>query len=714
MGNIGKEVSYGVFLIISVLTYFTEISLNCVLAYYLWIEEQLVWFALLLCLIIVPCIAVQLVSYHKQTTHSKRTCAWEVPVVFLHIFQLALPWRYGRLFLSHRISLTSKEIWEIFLLRTLHTFFSSLPVFVIQVYLILAQLDGFDPKVKWYLVTSASTSIFSIAWILATYQKYQEYCCVIGLIPPWTAILIKLIWRIGELFSRILTVGLFAVAHGYWVFLVIGFHWLTMLLVLIVDRVLQISDKDKNLKSLAHLLLKSYIYVFTHLNITSRKAKYGFVFFYIICCLESVALLTLWILYEKKSEYHIPFGVAVAGGYALALIFALIYYNCFHKAKGKHSQSMDHRICQHQCADCRLDHCDSQISGSSSSKPWLQVTSNPNPQFFDMLQSHDCNSDRSSELIVGNGVAPAAKTKMLTLDARTLNERSPARSGHYSDTQNSGILEWDDYDLQIRETPEGASMQDRDSQVKESPRSSTNSKGPHSRQTSIADQDTIEVLDSPRGTLDQGYFSGISASSIKDQNKLTPSGPKQIIPIKLGTSSEKQKEAKPASSNEELLQSLKQHKTKKPHHHHGAHNRQHSASGVLSDSTTASAYSSASSKRPILNCERCGHCVAIDSVSLYSVTSTSGTSMASSHLYGKNNRLRPGSVDLADRSAVLKRQQKRSKSAGNRAVSKRCVHHTEMQLPLNVARRSLYAYTNPVRIHSDATSSGWECTDSEI
>lgn len=625
---------------------------------------------------------LQVLSFHRKLRDGKTA-----KVVIVHIFQMAIPWRYTRLLFSNRIPITNNEIWDSFLLRAIHTFFCSLPILYLQGYKILISLDSFNINESWYLIASCSTSLVSIAWSLATYQRYRDYCCVLGFTPPWGATFMKLLWRMCEVTSRLLSLCLFSLVHTFWVFLVIGFHWVTMLLVLILDRVLQSNEEEQKIRDYLQLILNSYMYIFSHLNLTSKKSKYGFIFFYVICCLESVALLTLWIMYDKRTQYHIPFAVTVAGGYAVALIFGLLYYNCFHRPSSSYEQKeMVNKVCLHECADCRLQEYNNKRI--STSKPWLQVAPNPDPQFLDILQSPNSNVEPATGLDVSNSLPNHEITQ---LDARML-QRTRFVDGQATSSKKgvyNGIMEWEDYDLQIRETPEGASIQD--SQPKESPRSSINSKGCHSRHTS-ADESKDASMDSPNKVVDQGYFSGISASS-KDTKKKTmllrTEYTKQMLPHKLSNQTDEQ--LKFSNSRESA------HKTHQKHKNH--HQRQQS-NGILSDATTGSSFSTTSSKRPILNCERCGHCVSIDSTSLYSVTSTSAASVGSS-THGSRQ-----TSNSLDRTLVVKQHQLND-------ANKKCPHHSQSHLSKHVPQRSLYNLIN-TRLMSDATSSGWECTDSEV
>jgi hypothetical protein len=53
----------------------------------------------------------------------------------------------------------------------------------------------------------------------------------------------RLLWRGGELVSRVISLALFASLYHAWVFLVLGLHWLVMLLCLALP---QVNDSELN------------------------------------------------------------------------------------------------------------------------------------------------------------------------------------------------------------------------------------------------------------------------------------------------------------------------------------------------------------------------------------------------------------------------------------------------------------------------------------
>ena len=731
-----KETGYILFLVISLLTFLFEAALNCILAVYVYQHEKTTWLVTILCLLTIPSILVQVVSFIFQQRNSPPKTTWwrETGTILVHVLQLAIPWRYTRMFLSSHISMDAKEIWQSFVLRVLHSLTCTLPILFVQVYLMLIKLEEFTADKHWYLIVSCVASLVSAAWCLATYQKHQKYCCAVGLTPPLSGTSIRFIWRVGELLSRMLTLGLFALAHKLWIFLVIGFHWLTMLLLLLVDHVLhENQEKENKVTSAVQILMKSYIYIFSHLNLTSKKSKYGFVFFYIISCLESIALLILWIIYDDRKKYHMPFGITVAGGYIVALIFALIYYNCFHRKTVKRdnterSPQQQNNACMRQCAECNLDSSipKQRAIHFDSTKPWLQVSGCPNPNYFSDILHSDCASDRSSDILVShhphihtNGSLGVAKPRhLLRLDARVLNSnRCRCTSSDNSSDKSSSIrklkpvmgvpnvgLEWDDCDLQVRETPEGAS----NPEIKESPRSNltTSSTGVASKRASLEGESTKdESVRNTTGTIDQGYFSTMSVSS-KGTHKKVP----KTLPNMLASQHQQQQHymsaPKQSFSRKDALRRLKHHS---------------------SDETASSSFSTTSSRVPILNCKRCGHCVSIDSVSMYSVTSTN-TSMGSS-AYAHNRRyFQYGSMEYLDPTNKNIRQQRKADERLSAGVtqsnkkqvvgSRRCAtHNADLQRPISAQEppRSGYAHNNHIKLLSgDGAVAEGACKDSQL
>ena len=641
-----KEVRYVTLQVVSLLTYVFELAINCILLVYLASSFDTVWLVLTFLALALPSVVIQVVSYtfhFRRDVFLPRTRSGEALVIIAHLLHLALPWRYTRLLLSHVLTLDARELRQSFVLRIATTFTSSMPLLFLHAYLMLTRLDDFSPTQYWYLIAACCATLTSASWSIATYKKQPYFCCALAVAPPsWTAILLRFLWRLGETVARILTLALFSIAHGLWLFMVVGFHWMTMFLLLFVDQSLQTTDADSLPRAVLAMLAKSFVCVFSHVNLTQQRSRFALVFFYVICCLESVALLSLFMVYDEREEYRTPFALTVAGGYIAALVFALAFYNCFHAeqaadAKLRALHVRPTLVNLHCCALCSDDvtatapsALEETANGSpprievEKKKPWLQISSCPNPGVFAPL---DNTSDRSSTSDANSVSASKTYPKMhtngslgvdrsrhlLRLDAATLASTGsgsqckcsfsgsdvslmrlplthgsvpplPPRRLKTRPPQNGGgisnvTIEWDDCDMQVRETPEGASNPE--TLLKESPRGN---KSDAAKDASFA-----------RSTLDHGYFSTLSISSKDAANAL--------------------------KSNFEMTSRAK------------SSTHLHPQRYVLSDHETASSsFSTTSSRFPMLNCRQCGHCVAIDDVSMYSVTSTSASATSSAHL----------------------------------------------------------------------------------
>ena len=651
-----KEGRYVTLQVVSLLTYVFELAINCILLVFVFDAFSRESFVVVFLTLALPSLVVQVVSYafhFRRDVFLPRTRSGETLVVIVHLLHLALPWRYTRLLLSHVVTLDARELRQSFVLRIVTTFTSSVPLLFLQTYLMLTRLDQFTTTKYWYLVTACCVTLTSVSWSIATYKKQPYFCCALALSPPsWTAILLRFLWRLGETVARILTLALFTLAHGLWLFMVLGFHWMTMFLLLFVDQSLQTSGSDDRARTVMTMLAKSFVCIFSHVNLTQDRSKHTVVFFYVISCLESVALLSLFMVYDDREEYRTPFALTVAGGYIAALIFALVYYNCFHvkreaddkvQAPNVVRQSL---VCQHCCTSCyddvtmtsaaAVENRDSTRNSLAhievdKNKPWLQISSYPNPNVFAGVDSShlDSTSERSISSEVNPIIATKAFPKMhtngslgvdrsrhlLRLDAATLGSTGsgshckcscsgsdlssprqmpvgsvpplPPRRPKTRSVANGGVgaanvaIEWDDYELQVRETPEGASNPE--TLLKESPRS---------KKTSPTSEGVKDVSFARSATLDHGYFSTLSVSSKDAANVL--------------------------KTNVDMTSRAK---------------HLHPQRYLLSDHETASSsFSTTSSRLPMLNCQRCGHCVAVDEVSMYSVTSTSASVTSSAQL----------------------------------------------------------------------------------
>ena len=449
-----KPIGFAMFLAISLLTLLAEQGMTSYLAYHLYASGHIAWFALTSGLLVVSSIAVQLTSYQWQAhadVGGRARCTTAIAVA-AHALQCGMGWRYGRMTMSRSIAITRRELWEMFALRTFAALANTLPQLLVQVYLLIQSLGGAIDGVPTPLVgATVAASLVSASWALATYRKPIDYCCVIGAVPSPGAVAVMLCWRLGELTARVLTLALFATVHGYWLFLVLGLHWGSMLAMCLVDR-LVLQRPSAGARDVA---LASYVYVFCYLTVTSRPSRHARALYHVTAALEAGTLLLLWLVGDVAlTSRHVVVALLVTGAYVTGAVMAVLYYNCFHRPRPTPSPLARHSTdtCLHQCINCRLSCCDkhSRKMQRPHVATWVNVL-HAQAQ-YDAASRLAGRTRTCGRREIGGPPAPdaAAATRWSPESAPRSADRFREKHLRTRDLMQTGPeFLWDNYDLQL-------------------------------------------------------------------------------------------------------------------------------------------------------------------------------------------------------------------------------------------------------------------------
>jgi hypothetical protein len=683
-------------MLVSMLTLLTEIVFTVVIAYHLYVTEHLIVFCIIVGFLGLLSIVVQLLSWQLQSLrdtqeHSRRRQAM---VVVLHVLQLGLLWRYGRIMTVHRLSLTRKELWETFALRTVHALCCTVPVLLLLMYLGLG--DGEELRSAWQLWTALGVCFVSGAWGLAAFRKHCDYCCVVGAVFPGLAILFKAIWRLGEVTSRVLTLVMFVQVQGFWVFLLIGGHWITMLVLISVETVLQENSntskaKTEKCKTVACIFMKSYVYIFCYLNPCGNKSKFYTVVYYVITCLESLALLALWIIYEPRKELHIPLALVASISGAVGLCFGALYYSCFHRSGASHVDSSVDTACLTECIDCHRNSCNFRsTSGEDTTNydtDWEQYidqaakASAANRLVAAPIDDHNVPAEACRRphdmgyhnvLMSNHKGGQRSETPLVLMG---YDQHAPQRPISHTRANSLDFL-WDNYDLQLREHGHGVEcleLQD----------------------IALKDQNKTYAVRSRRSlgqNTDQGYYSGISSSSKENSRQAAMAAILERDPVRHLVDLHA-----PPTSPDRLRCRARD-------------------GGALSDGNTSS-YSTTSSQRAIVNCGKCGNSLSLENTqypgapSLYSLESSTSFASSAPSYYPR----RRASIHVMDRGYYSRRRQQQRR----RRLMERPMFGAEGPETLEQAMERIHgagfpSYHRHHVLSSDVTSSAWDYTDSEV
>ncbi|ELU05215.1 hypothetical protein CAPTEDRAFT_211626 [Capitella teleta] len=428
------------FVEISMTLYACEIAVTCTTGYYFYSKDTLLWFALTLGFLVVPLIGTQLLSFQLLNSSSITSNApQDTPIshVIIHVFLCGVPWRYVRLARSGMTSLTKRDVQSMHTIRLSHTFSSTLPLLLLNGCCWVQ--NGFT---VWPTGVSIIVYVVSSSLTIASYQKHEDYCCVIGALAPVTHVVCKMLWRSGELMSRVLSLSLFTSCHGYWLLLVLGLHELTMVLLLLMDHALTNADQWRSLISPWRLAVVAHCFLFCHVDPASRNSRNEFALYHVIVLMETVTLVLLWAVYDADLENHLILILTVTGTYIFGAVAGVLYYSCFYRKTSPPVAPSDNVVCRFQCVPCKFK---AQRRRTHLQPPHhvasVQIQDNPNPQYFDVLNPSTISERKSSVDTASNHNAPiVVRYDSITVPSLETSSTLPDVSTE---------MDWDNYDFDV-------------------------------------------------------------------------------------------------------------------------------------------------------------------------------------------------------------------------------------------------------------------------
>lgn len=277
----------------------------------------------------------------------------------LHVLQLGFVWRHLALLRERDVLVRKAAMSELFLLRLTFAFASTFPLLLAQAFLLLT---GASLLWSWVLVAALASSAVSATWALASFRRQHEECPTESIVLTWPGTLFRLLWRGGEIVARVLSLALFASLYRHWMFLVVGLHWLTMLICICSSAFGAIQHMGVTTPQKFFLcVLIAYVYVFCHLNFSPKNSTFRYVLYYVVMFLENATLCVVWILQSDTaatglSKYLVVFIVACA--FFVSMVALCVYYKFFHVRISDIPSDSKHSMCiQDGCINCRLSLC---------------------------------------------------------------------------------------------------------------------------------------------------------------------------------------------------------------------------------------------------------------------------------------------------------------------------------------------------------------------
>ena len=351
--------SFGLNLCVSAVLYFVILVVNGLLVGSIFQHNVLgVWFLPCLGLLLLPCVIVQLVSAVLLLIYKgdKLSTGSSTGLGLLHILQLGFIWRHTALWTEVDPKCRSRDIRHLNYLQLLWTFTSLIPLAFIQTLFIINHNDHGVLQ-----LLAASLTIFGSCFYITSY-KHQDDNENDVITCGVCAAVFKIMWRIGELVSRVLCLAIFTTVYTYWVFLILVLHGITILVCLctaLLD-MFQSADQSKCRQVLSRVIV-AYVYTFVFINFRSTdNSVFRHSLFYIIMFLENAVLLMVWYFHADKYTGTLDKNVIVvvsAVGFCVGILSLIIYSKCFHRIALFDSETEHIYSTSEECINCRLSVC---------------------------------------------------------------------------------------------------------------------------------------------------------------------------------------------------------------------------------------------------------------------------------------------------------------------------------------------------------------------
>ncbi|KAL4716482.1 hypothetical protein ACJJTC_015910 [Scirpophaga incertulas] len=279
------------------------------------------------------------------------------PPILLHCLQLGVLWRYARLLVPVELRRVKHQVRDLCMLRLVHGFCEAAPMLLLQLHILfrdttvepnelsVASDIGIDDVSDLQApatmsvtanrafaelnVISASLSLFSVCWALASFSKNVRLQNVHRLVLTWLGVIFQFLWRLGTISARICALTVYALVYEYWVFLVIGLHWVSMFLWLISPKNAFHGERISRPRKACLSALVAFVYVFAYVNLQEINHRRKMVTFYCVMGVENCLLVSAW-WWSGRAKRPGALAAAAAAAFLAGLMLMLLYYRYFH------------------------------------------------------------------------------------------------------------------------------------------------------------------------------------------------------------------------------------------------------------------------------------------------------------------------------------------------------------------------------------------------
>ncbi|XP_060627816.2 XK-related protein 7 [Anolis sagrei] len=266
-----------------------------------------------------------------------RCCLWLLQTL-IHLLQLGQVWRYLRtMYLGLQSRWQSEHrrrhfYWrmmfenaDISMLRLLETFLKSAPQLVLQLSIMVHQ-NYIEPLQG----LSASASLVSLAWTLASYQKVLRDSREDKLPMSYKGAMVQILWHLFTIAARAIAFALFASVFQLYFGIFIVTHWCIMTFWIIQGETDFCMSKWEEI---IYNMVVGIIYIFCWFNVKEGRSRCRMSIYYIITLSENAAMTGLWYWHRNESiseSNALIIVCVVTSSFALGVFFMFIYYCLLH------------------------------------------------------------------------------------------------------------------------------------------------------------------------------------------------------------------------------------------------------------------------------------------------------------------------------------------------------------------------------------------------
>ena len=180
--------------------------------------------------------------------------------------------------------------------------------------------------VQW---VSAGASLGSLSWALAAYHRSLRFSLENKANISYVGVGVQFLWRTFTIGARVVSFAIFASYFPYGIFIVIGCHWVLMVIWI---RLQESNFCQHKGEEFLFNLVAACIHIFCYFNLVEGHTRLKYIFYYTLVYLENVGMLVAWYLMTQIEDlwYRYPACGVVLGGFFVGIMFQIIYYLKLH------------------------------------------------------------------------------------------------------------------------------------------------------------------------------------------------------------------------------------------------------------------------------------------------------------------------------------------------------------------------------------------------